>query len=269
MSAQRGTEGWFGPCPESYHFVSFRICGQRPAETPDHLWFSLPHPLRWGVPAASLLRSSTTEKSPDPRGARAAAKQPLQRRRDVAGVALPDDPRARTNRDHAAPAAERCVPGSHRPAELSRVDHAPPVLAACGSRCPAAVARAARSLAFPNDRASGGPDAADPGYRLDGLGGLWPPGAGAGRVQPDQARTPIVPSTALLRWSDEGLLAWGATAGGCPYRQRDPRAAHSVLRQDSRRRPVGNCPRRQRLLRSRSRRVAGGSPRRLRDPSPG
>jgi hypothetical protein len=201
---------------ESYHFVSFWTRGQRSPEAQDHVWFRLADPLRRRIPAASLLRPPALEEMPDPRGTRPPAQQPLQHGGDVPGVALPDDPRARTNRDDAAPAAERRVPVPHGAAELPRRDD-PATLPAPRRPDSAAQAPCApRSIVAGDGGTSPAPDAADLRRRLHGLGGLRPSGAGPDRLQPDQAGPPLVSPVALLRGPDQGLLARRARGPATP-----------------------------------------------------
>src|SRR5215831_18380860 len=77
------------------------------------------------------------------------------------------------------------------------------------------------------------------------------------RLQSHQAWTTFLSSTALLRGTNQRLLAWGAAPWKCSYGQRYPRFAQSLLCQN----PFGNqiCdhPRRQRILRPQDRRLVG------------
>src|SRR5262249_32259956 len=76
-------------------------------------------------------------------------------------------------------------------------------------------------------------------------------------LQSHQAWTTLLSSTALLRGTNQRLLAWGAAPWKCSYGQRYPRFAQSLLCQN----PFGNqiCdhPRRQRILRPQDRRLVG------------
>src|SRR5437867_909196 len=78
------------------------------------------------------------------------------------------------------------------------------------------------------------------------------------RLQPHQAGTTLLSSTALLRGTNQRLLAWGAAPWKCSYCQRYPGFAQSLLCQNSFGNQICDHPRRQRILRPHDRGVAGG-----------
>src|SRR5215475_141756 len=153
------------------------------------------HSLRWRLSPPSVPVSDRIQASRRHAGAGRPTESPLQHRRDAAVAALPHDPRARTDRDHAVAAAQWRVPVPHRSAELSRGPDAPPE-----------DARPARPLSAPDGGPPATPVPGDLRYRLDRPGRLRPSGTGSNRLQPHQAGTPLVSPLALLRGTDEGLL---------------------------------------------------------------
>src|SRR6516225_4215912 len=268
MHWMRGLEpstGELRACAQSYRFGSFGNNAPWASAAHDHFRVTVVDPLWRGVPASSLPQPAPAPEAVDTGGAIRPAEQPVQRRRDAPGAPVSDDLGARTDRDGAVAAAEWGLPVPHGTAELSRGFHAAPVPSSPDSQGSPKGARPARSLASPYDDA---PEATVPAHlrcRLDRLGRLRPAGAGADRLEPDQAGPPVVSPVALLRGANQGLLAWGAAAGRRPYRQRDARSPGGVLEEDPGRGPLGDCPRRQRVFRSHPGRMARGSEGRLRD----
>src|SRR6266536_2116568 len=92
----------FGPGNESYLSGSFRSHAERTQKTWNRVWQSEPHALRRHLFAASFPDSDWFQESGRKRCAFGPTKQPLQRRRAVAGNHLSDDSRSRTDRDHAS-----------------------------------------------------------------------------------------------------------------------------------------------------------------------
>src|SRR4029450_1884871 len=224
--------------------------------------------LRRRLPSSPVLVSHRVQAGGRDTGARRAAESPLHCRRDAPVAAVSDDPGARTDRDHAVAATERCLSVPYRSAELPRGHDAPALLAAGGADGPPQTAYPARSLSPPDDWPAPIPDAADLRPRLHRVDRVRPPGARAHRLQPHQAGPSLVSPVALLRGPDQGLLAWRATTRRRAYVQRDPRSARGVLREDPDQGPAHDCPRRQRLLRPQADRVARSSASPLRDRRP-
>src|SRR5881628_2473877 len=193
-----------GPCAEGYCFISFGNDASRASEAHGDLRVALIDPLWRDVSGASLLQSAAAQEAVDPGDAARSAQQPLQRRGDAPGSALPDDPRPRTNRDHAVAPPKWRLSVPDWPAELSRGHHVPTVLAAGGAHRPPEAAGSARSLSASYDGTPEVAVAADLRCRLDRLGRVRPPGAGPNRVQPSQTGSAVVSPPALLRGSDQG-----------------------------------------------------------------
>src|SRR5207253_7692402 len=249
----------FRACAKSYFFISFGNNDPWPAKASPHLWIDLTDSLRWGVSASPLLQSPPAQETPYSASTPYSTQQPLQRWRNAAGPALSDDSRTGTDRNRATVAPEWCLSVSHRPAELSRRNDTATFFAArCPRRTPTA-ASVARPVSSAHD------DHAAPPYttyfrrRLHRACRLRSTRAGAARLQPNQARAPLLSPAALFRGPEQGLLARRVAAGRCSYCQRNVEPAYRVLGEDSQRSPVGHCPRRQRILRSRADRVAGGA----------
>ena len=165
----------------------------------------------------------------------------------------------------AVAAAERRVPVPDRAAELPGRQHPASLPAARGPDGPAQGARLARPFSAPDDGPAPASAAAHLRCGLHRVGRLRTAGAGPDRVQPDQAGAAVVSPVALLRRSEQRLLARRVAAGRCAYRQWDARPPHGLLRQDAARDPIADRPRRQRVLRPQADRVARGAADPLRD----
>src|SRR2546428_3434506 len=253
---------------ESYLGSRVHSDAPRTATTGHHVWSEEPHPL-WGrlspasVPVphriqglgCSVRLAHPTEPS-------------LQRRGDVAGAALPDDPRTGTPRDDAVAPPERGLSVPHRLAELSRCHDAPPVPPAGRPDGPPETSGPARSLPAAHDRPAAGPPPTDLRRGLHRVGRLRRPGAGSDRLQSPEAEPPVVPTLALLRGAVQGLLARRVAAWRCPYRQRHSRSPLGMLCEDPDRGPINDHPRGQRVLRSQAGRMARSPARPLRDRRP-
>src|SRR5438046_10465944 len=81
---------------ESYLRGSFRCNAKRATKTRDHVRQQKPHALRRRLFASSFLDSNWFQESGGHGCSFGPTKQPLQRRRTVAGHHLSDDPRSRT-----------------------------------------------------------------------------------------------------------------------------------------------------------------------------
>src|SRR5262249_26296699 len=79
---------------------------------------------------------------------------------------------------------------------------------------------------------------------------------------------PLLPPAALFRGPEQRLLARGVAAGRCSYCQWSLEPAYRLLGEGSQWSPVGRRARRQRILRSRADRMAGGAAGQLRHRCP-
>src|SRR5262249_25811568 len=112
------------------------------------------------------------------------------------------------------------------------------------------------------------PYATDLRCRLHRACRLRPTRAGAARLQPNQTRAPLLPPAALFRGPEQRVLARGVAAGRCSYCQWSLEPAYRLLGEGSQWSPVGRRARRQRILRSRADRMAGGAAGQLRHRCP-
>lgn len=179
----------FTPCAQSYLPGSFGRHAARPSQTPSRLWRPLAHALRRDVSPPALFQPPPPAEAVDGGDPGNPAQPPLQRGRDVPRSAVPDHLRPRTDRDGAAPPAERGLPGPHRAPALPRRHHTPPLPPAGGAARPPEAPRAARSTPAPDDPARTPAHPIALRRRLDRPGRLRPTGTRTDRVQPAETRT--------------------------------------------------------------------------------
>src|SRR5262249_6442860 len=140
--------------------------------------------------------------------------------------------------------------------------------AACRRRRTPTAASIARPVSSAHDDHTALPYATDLRCRLHRACRLRPTRAGAARLQPNQTRAPLLPPAALFRGPEQRLLARGVAAGRCSYCQWSLEPAYRLLGEGSQWSPVGRRARRQRILRSRADRMAGGAAGQLRHRCP-
>src|SRR5437870_4998728 len=168
---------------EGYRLGRVHSDAARAATTGHYVWREEPDALRGRLSLASLPVAHRFQGRRGPARGSSPAEPPLQRRRDAAGAALPDDSRPGTPREHAAAPPERRLSVPHGLAELSGGDHAPPVPAAGGPNGAAETPGPARSLPAGHDRPAAGSPPADLRRGLHSVGRLRHPGAGPDRLQ--------------------------------------------------------------------------------------
>ena len=101
--------GNIGACSQRYRSGSVGCAASRTPDACDQIWRRHPDTRRRRLSSASILVADRLLRRAGHPDLRHAAKHPLQCKRDGARAPLPDDPRARTDRDHTTPAADRRV----------------------------------------------------------------------------------------------------------------------------------------------------------------
>src|SRR5262245_60782338 len=245
-------------CPnESYLIGRVHSDAKRATKIGDHLWCCRAHPLRWHLSAASFFDSYRLQSSSCQRSDLGPAEQSLHRRGIVACHPLPNHSWSRTDRDNTVAATQWCLSVPERTADLPRPQHPQTFLASHGTPGSDKAAQTPRPVLGQDDRQTPFAISLDLRPRFHRPCGLRKTTRRRSRLQSHQAWTPLLSSTALLRGTNQRLLAWGAAPRKCSYCQRYPGFAQSLLCQN----PFGNqiCdnPRRQRILRPQDRRVVG------------
>src|SRR6266852_5157168 len=193
------------------------------------------------------------------------AQEPLQHQRILGSLPLPADLGSRTDRDHRAAAPQRGLSlfdrlaglsGSHQFAALSGT-----VRACRSERFP----QVARPLACGDARPPGASPFRFGQHRADRL---RPPGTSRRGLQPEEARTPLLSSAAVLRRADAGLLGGELPCGQCARFDGHAGAAGARFCQVAGSDPTSPRARRRSLLRSQNHRVYRAKPRLLRDRCP-
>src|SRR3990172_4401172 len=248
-----------GSCAQPYLKGRVGRHAQRTPQRGSQLQCAQPYALRWRVSSAPVLRPSRPAESLDDRCALPTTQYALQRRRDVAGAALSDAPRARAVGKHTPADPQWRLPAAHGVAHLSECHDVAPVSPPAGPGGLAQAAPAARSVPWPGAR---GRRAAPLRVRcrLHRGRGLRPAGAGPARLQSHQAGPPLVPSPGLLRGHQPRLLGRGTAARRCPHGAGGRRPARGLLRAVARGRAAGGRPGGQGVLRRENRRRPGGPP---------
>src|SRR5262245_8954005 len=215
------------------------------------------HPLWRSVSAASFSDPHWTQECDCNRDTFYPTEQSLHRRGIAACHPLPNHSWSRTNRDNTVVATQWCLSVPERTADLPRPQHPQTFLASHGTPGSNKAAQTPRPVLGQDDRQTLFAISLDLRPRFHRPCGLRKTTGRISRLQSHQAWTTLVSSTALLRGTNQRLLAWGAAPRKCSYCQRYPGFAQSLLCQN----PFGNqiCdnPRRQRILRPQDRRVVG------------
>src|SRR3989441_8483638 len=180
------------------------------------------------------------------------AQQPLQHQRIFDGSALSADLGPRKNRDHRTAALQRGLSLLGGLAGLPAGQQLAALPGATGSRRTQRFAQVARPLACGNDRPPSANHLRLGQYRAHRV---RPSGTSRGGLQPQEARTPLLSSAAVLRRTDAGLLG-----GKLPLRQRGRfdryrSAAGARFCQAAETDPASPRARRRRLLRSQNHRI--------------
>src|SRR5260370_27512859 len=247
----------FSDYNESYLRGSFGCNAKRTKKTHGSFREPQPDTLWWHLFAAPLLDSNWVQESGRNGGSVGPAEQSLQRRRTVAGDHLSDDPRAGTDRDHAPGASQWCLSVLERPDALPECHDPETVSLADGTAGGASVAQAPRSLLGQDEHQAAPAAAFDFRFGFQGADRLRKTRSGRCWLPTLQAGKQIVPSAALFRRTNEGLLAWGAASRSCLYGGRSSRSPRGLLCPNPRPSKTGYHPCRQGFLRSQDHCLAG------------
>src|SRR4029450_1128550 len=243
---------------ESYLIGRVHRDAQGASKTGYYVWKPNSHRLWRGVSASSFFYPHWTQECDCNRDTLYPTEQSLHRRGIVACHPVPDHSWSRTNRDNTVVATQWCLSVPERTGDLPRPQHPQTFLASHGTPGSDKAAQTPRPVLGQDDRQTPFAISLDLRPRLHRSGSLRKTTGRRSRLQSHQAWTTLLSSTAVLRGTNQRLLAWGAAPRKCSYCQRYPGFAQSLLCQN----PFGNqiCdyPRRQRVLRPQDRRVAGG-----------
>src|SRR5262245_38093520 len=247
----------FAGSGESYLIGRVHRDAQGAAKTGYYVRKPDSHPLWRSVSAASFSDPYWTQECDCNRDTFYPTEQSLHRRGIAACHPLPNHSWSRTNRDNTVVATQWCLSVPERTADLPRPQHPQTFLASHGTPGSDKAAQTPRPVLGQDDRQTLFAISLDLRPRFHRPCGLRKTTGRRSRLQSHQAWTTLVSSTALLRGTNQRLLAWGAAPRKCSYCQRYPGFAQSLLCQN----PFGNqiCdnPRRQRILRPQDRRVVG------------
>src|SRR5215813_2804690 len=246
-------------CPnESYLIGRVHSDAKRATKIGDHLWCCRAHPLRWHLSAASFFDSYRLQSSSCQRSDLGPAEQSLHRRRIAACHPLSNHSSSRTDRDNTVAATQWCLSLPERTADLPRPQHSQTFLASHSTPGSYTAAQTPRPVIGQDDCQTPSARSFDVRPRFHRPCSLRKTTRRRSRLQPHQAWTTLVSSTALLRGTNQRLLAWGAASRKCSHFERHLGSARSLLCQNSIAGQTGDHSSRQRVLRPQDRRVVGG-----------
>src|SRR5215467_10096481 len=242
---------------ESYLTGRVHRDAQRASKTRYYVWQPDSHPLWRSVSASSFFDPHWTQEFDCNRDTLYPTEQSLHRWGIAACHPLPNHSWSRTNRDHTVVATQWCLSVPERITGLPRPQHPQTFLASHRTPGSDKAAQTPRPVIGQDDCQTPSAISFDLRSRFHRPCSLRKTTRRRSRLQSHQAWTTFLSSTALLRGTNQRLLAWGAAPWKCSYGQRYPRFAQSLLCQN----PFGNqiCdhPRRQRILRPQDRRLVG------------
>src|SRR6266498_478531 len=244
---------------ESYLIGRVHRDAQGASKTGYYVWKPDSHPLWRGVSASSFFDPHWTQECDRNRDTFYPTEQSLHRRGIVTCHPLPNHSLSRTNRNNTVVATQWCLPVPERTADLPRPKHPQTFLASRGTPGPDKAAQTPRPVIGQDDCQTRSALSRDLRPRFHRPCSLWKTTGRRSRLQSDQAWTTLVSSPALLRGTNQRLLAWGAAPWKCSYCQRYPGFAQSLLCQNRFGNQICDHPRRQRILRLQDRGVAGGA----------
>src|SRR6266542_7128755 len=249
----------FAGSGESYLIGRVHRDAQGAAKTGYYVRKPDSHPLWRGVSAASFSDPHWTQECDRNRDTFYPTEQSLHCRGIAACHPLPNHSWSRTNRNNTVVATQWCLPVPERTADLPRPKHPQTFLASRGTPGPDKAAQTPRPVLGQDDRQTPFALSVDLRPRFHRPCSLWKTTGRRSRLQSDQAWTTLVSSPALLRGTNQRLLAWRAAPRKCSYCQRYPGFAQSLLCQNRFGNQICDHPRRQRILRLQDRGVAGGA----------
>src|SRR5215831_13658433 len=247
----------FAGSGESYLIGRVHRDAQGAAKTGYYVRKPDSHPLWRSVSAASFSDPHWTQECDCNRDTFYPTEQSLHRRRIAACHPLPNHSWSRTDRDNTA-ATQWCLSSPERTADLSQSQHPQTFLASHGTPGLDTAAQTPRPVIGQDDCQTPSALSRDLRPRFHCPCSLRKTTRRRNRLQPHQAWTTLVSSTALLRGTNQRLLAWGAAPRKCSHFQRHLGSARSLLCQNSIAGQTGDHSSRQRVLRPRDHRVVGG-----------
>src|SRR6266542_628625 len=219
----------FAGSGESYLIGRVHRDAQGAAKTGYYVRKPDSHPLWRGVSAASFFDPHWTQECDRNRDTFYPTEQSLHCRGIAACHPLPNHSWSRTNRNNTVVATQWCLPVPERTADLPRPKHPQTFLASRGTPGPDKAAQTPRPVLGQDDRQTPFALSVDLRPRFHRPCSLWKTTGRRSRLQSDQAWTTLVSSPALLRGTNQRLLAWRAAPRKCSYCQRYPGFAQSLL----------------------------------------
>src|SRR4029453_17896241 len=222
----------FAGSGESYLIGRVHRDAQGASKTGDYVWKPDSHPLWRSVFVLSFFYPQLTQKCDFNRDTFYPTEHSLHRRGIVACHPLPDHSWSRTNRDNTVVATQWCFSLPERTADLPRPKHPQTFLASHRTPGSDKAAQTPRPVIGQDDRKSPFALSRDLRPRFHRPCSLRKTTRRRSRLQPHQAWTTFLSSTALLRGTNQRFLAWGAAPRQCSHCQWYPGFAQSVLCQN-------------------------------------